>query len=136
MIPLKKYYRSEDELGDEYCQRMGCKSCHGTDDNGEPNGYGCEQADEFYCNNEHLIMDGDAISFLLEEENKKLAEQVVETIAFCIDLQLYVKSVFFDNDNVKSFQQIRKAAYLHAKSNGKWSAWHKEFEQKELNNDN
>ena len=57
----------------------------------------------------------------VEKDNKDL-------IDFCVDLQLYVKSLFLENENVKSFQQIRKATYLHAKKEGREASWGKEFE--------
>lgn len=31
-----------DKYVDAYCRRQKCKTCEGTDINGEPNGYGCQ----------------------------------------------------------------------------------------------
>ena len=47
MEPEKLYYVDEDELIDEYCRRIKCSECHGSDFNGEPTGYGCINMEEW-----------------------------------------------------------------------------------------
>lgn len=47
MKPLKKKYEDENDLIDEFCSRSECRSCMGTDMNGEPNGYGCDGLEVF-----------------------------------------------------------------------------------------
>ena len=39
--------QDENELIDEYCKSQNCSACNGTDINGEPNGYGCPDMEEY-----------------------------------------------------------------------------------------
>ncbi len=55
MIPLKKEYKDEDELIDEFCNRSNCHACNGIGVDGEPNGYGCNAIEVFLASNSQLI---------------------------------------------------------------------------------
>lgn len=55
MKPRKKKYKDSNELGREYCEQSNCSACKWTDENGEPNGFGCNGQDEFIDTYEHLI---------------------------------------------------------------------------------
>lgn len=37
----------EDKYIDEFCNKQNCHSCEGTDQSGEPNGYGCDGAEQY-----------------------------------------------------------------------------------------
>ena len=58
MTPKKTRYTDEDELIDEYCEKQGCTACNGTDVNGEANGYGCPQMQEWVEKHSYLINSG------------------------------------------------------------------------------
>jgi hypothetical protein len=47
MKPLKKQYKDDNELIDEFCLRKKCQLCNGFDQNGEPCGYGCKEMEKF-----------------------------------------------------------------------------------------
>ena len=48
MEPLKKKYKDDNELIEEFCNRMKCHICEGSDESsGEPNGYGCDAMEDF-----------------------------------------------------------------------------------------
>jgi hypothetical protein len=66
---FKQYYRDEDDLIDDYCKSVGCSLCHGVDINGEPNGYGCPDLDEFLDENheKYILEDEELIDFLEKE---------------------------------------------------------------------
>jgi len=53
--PLKDKYKNEGELIDEFCSLTECSECNGSDDTGEPNGYGCEAMEKFVEENISLI---------------------------------------------------------------------------------
>jgi hypothetical protein len=53
----------DDVLGKLFCKRMNCSACDGTGLDGEPNGYGCKEAEEF---NEELM--GDIINAIINRE--------------------------------------------------------------------
>ena len=36
-----------DKHGMRFCAKAGCNACHGVDQNGEPNGYGCTSQDKY-----------------------------------------------------------------------------------------
>lgn len=55
MIPLKEKYKDENELINEFCKRSNCSKCNGSDDSGEPNGYGCDDMENFINENYNLI---------------------------------------------------------------------------------
>lgn len=44
---MKTYYKDEDDLNQGYCDIKKCCQCDGTDQNGEPNGYGCPGQEKF-----------------------------------------------------------------------------------------
>lgn len=46
--PEKASYLTEDDLTDEFCQRVGCSDCHSTmPESYEPCGYGCSHMEEW-----------------------------------------------------------------------------------------
>ena len=55
--PDKEKYEDENELIDEFCRKSKCTNCHGTDMNGEPNGYGCTDMEAFIEKYTHLVDD-------------------------------------------------------------------------------
>ena len=36
-----------DRFTERYCAKVGCRECNGTDMNGEPNGYGCQDQEDY-----------------------------------------------------------------------------------------
>jgi len=85
MKPLLYHYLDEDILGDEYCHRVGCNACFGSDINGEPNGYGCEGRENFTYENDELIVDFSTGYFILEKkitELKAKLEKCREALEF------------------------------------------------------
>ena len=46
----------EDKHGETYCKKKKCRACEGTDENGEPNGYGCVGRDEYISNRYNSIL--------------------------------------------------------------------------------
>lgn len=47
----------EDKHGERYCKNMKCQVCSGTDENGEPNGYGCYGHDEYISKRYNAILE-------------------------------------------------------------------------------
>jgi len=45
--PQHKVYWDMEAIEREYCASHGCNQCEGINQDGEPNGYGCDGADEF-----------------------------------------------------------------------------------------
>ncbi|MFM6994568.1 MAG: hypothetical protein ACKOWO_05595 [Sediminibacterium sp.] len=66
MKPKKDHYIAEKELGQEYCESIKCRICFGEDENGEPNGYGCPEQENFIADNDELIFDFDDAYFLVQ----------------------------------------------------------------------
>lgn len=78
MSNFKKYYRDENDFIEDYCISVDCGACNGTDQNGEPNGYGCPAKEEFIDNNyEKYMLEDDDIIELLEKENEKLEKLIL-----------------------------------------------------------
>lgn len=86
--PEKAYYRDISDLEDEYCDQIGCHACDGTDQNGEPNGYGCEER-EIWANkyfDDYVKEDYEIIEILetaltkAEAERERLREAIQEAI--------------------------------------------------------
>lgn len=84
---MKKYYVNEDEFLDVFCKQHDCNDCAaGTDQNGEPYSYGCDDRDYWLGDEEHqLIEDCDYTVFvslddylILEETNKNLNNKIME----------------------------------------------------------
>lgn len=46
----------EDKHGDRYCKKMKCQACVGTDENGNPNGYGCYCRDVYISRRYNAIL--------------------------------------------------------------------------------
>jgi hypothetical protein len=55
LIALKEAYEDENKLTEEFCTSSNCFACIGSDDTGEPNGYGCPAMEKFVEENYHLI---------------------------------------------------------------------------------
>jgi hypothetical protein len=55
MIPQKASYADDNELIDEFCDQRKCSFCNGIDENGEPNGYGCPDLEEWIDKHAALI---------------------------------------------------------------------------------
>lgn len=56
MQPIKSSYAHDDELGDEFCKRLGCSECHSTEpESYEPTGYGCDIQEQWIAKYMHLV---------------------------------------------------------------------------------
>lgn len=60
--PNKETYEDTNDLIDEYCERANCEQCHGTERNGEPNGYGCEAMEQWVAKHtDRIVLDDGAM---------------------------------------------------------------------------
>lgn len=65
---VKSHYLDDDDLGDEFCERVSCDACMGCDQNGEPNGYGCGYRDAYIDKNFGRIVDYDEAYEIVNKE--------------------------------------------------------------------
>lgn len=122
--PLKDHYIDDDQLGHEFCQRVGCNACFGNDENGEPNGYGCNYQESYVDDNNDLILNFDDAYFLqtikleqLEKENKILRE----CVEFYADPEVYIEThndCYFkiepknDNEIIRHYEHKQKIGWI------------------------
>jgi len=86
----KKIYLTQGEYIEAiFCANEGCSECYGTYMNGEPNGYGCQAAEEFFENTETYeeIDMGDNIQYVkfddiepYVKELEKIKEEYLEFV--------------------------------------------------------
>ena len=81
--PLNDFYLDPEQLDEEYCSRVNCQACEGTDQNGEPNGYGCSSRDNWVEKHLELVHDDPSeIMSHLESLQSKFdkAEEALEEV--------------------------------------------------------
>jgi len=85
MKPKHKIYFDTESIEKEYCVTNNCEQCYGTNQDGEPHGYGCDPAEDFavdFCDRSIDNMDEDDFNKIrseyeaIEQENAKLKAQV------------------------------------------------------------
>lgn len=85
MKGFKKYYSDENDLIEDYCKSVNCNICHGSDLNGEPNGYGCRGLDDFLEENtdELVLTDDDLIE--AQKEHIEELQAIIKVLEPCIE---------------------------------------------------
>lgn len=100
---LKDHYICDDEIGDEFCTRLKCKLCNGSDINGEPNGYGCEWRDKYLETNEELLVDFDTAYFLQTKKIDALEKEKADVENDFWRLKGVFNSVIIERDELSQW---------------------------------
>jgi type I site-specific restriction-modification system R (restriction) subunit len=83
MADIKRYYKDEEVLEREFCRKENCSTCDGSDENGEPNGYGCSHNEKYIEENyKYIASESEENFFYSETDVEKLISDhkaVVET---------------------------------------------------------
>ena len=103
-LTRKCIWNDENELRDWYCREIAvCVACHGTGQDGEPNGYGCEPMEDFMEGHSHRLsgnLENKEILFK-EKDIKSAVEWFINRVDKLNKLELLNK--------VTVEQEIRKA---------------------------
>ena len=78
--PRVSHYVDDNDLIDDFCSQMKCNLCHGTDQNGEPNGYGCPSMEEFQDKYDDYILEYDEAYDLVKKERDELKDDLKSSI--------------------------------------------------------
>lgn len=82
-IPV--YYTDEDGFYDLYCKSENCEACFGTNPEGEPNGYGCEDRDEYDGDgNNHLLENSSNTQWVELKDYRQLEDNAEEAVKFLL----------------------------------------------------
>ena len=108
--PKHIFYFDEDELLDDFCDQVGCHCCDGTDMNGEPNGYGCDEGEKFQDDNWRLIVNAEDekyMSKIRDEIENRRAEPRCE-----VDLHKAIKILGADEDVHRIILEIQENLHI------------------------
>ena len=77
---MKKYYSIHDDIEQVFCDINECNECDGTDQSGEPNGYGCEDQEDFCGDEQHQLVENADCTIFVSLEDAEIMQKTIASL--------------------------------------------------------